>query len=193
MTFSEFGRRVRENGSNGTDHGTAAPMLLFGPALQGNGFIGEHPRMTDLTRGGNLKYTTDYIDVYGTVMQDWLCVDSSIINQSIPRPYTALDLGFNCSSTVRNHDYIVRENFTHTPIYTDEGVAIRIENNFPENYEIAIFNILGQNTGTIFNDTLEPGVHDINITTKLPGLTAGIYLYSIKKNNRNYSKKIVIS
>ena len=193
MTFSEFGRRVRENGSNGTDHGAAAPMLLFGPALNGNGFIGEHPSLTDLTRGGNLKHTQDYIDVYGTVLQDWLCVDPSVINNSIPRPFTALDLGFNCSSTVGNHDYVVRENFSHIPIYIQEGVAIRIENNFSENYKITLFNILGQNTGTIFDDVLEPGVHDISISDKLPSLTPGIYIYSIKKNNRNYSKKIVIS
>ncbi len=193
MTFSEFGRRVKENGSNGTDHGAAAPMLLFGPALNGNGFVGEHPSLTDLTRGGNLKHTQDYIDVYGTVLQDWLCVDPSVINNSIPRPYTALDLGFNCSSTVGNHDYVVRENFSHTPIYIQEGVAIRIENNSLENYKITLFNILGQNTGTIFDDTLEPGVHDISISDKLPSLTPGIYIYSIKKNNRNYSKKIVIS
>ena len=193
MTFSEFGRRVRENGSNGTDHGTAAPMMLFGPALNGNGFIGEHPSMTDLTRGGNLKHTTDYIDVYGTVLQDWLCIDPSVINKSIPRPYTALDLGFNCSSTVANHDYLVRENFTHTPIYDQEIVSIRIDNNFEENYEISLYNILGQNLGILFDDVLEPGQHEILIQEKLPRLTPGMYIYNIKKSNRNYSKKILIS
>ena len=193
MTFSEFGRRVRENGSNGTDHGTAAPMMLFGPALNGNGFIGEHPSLTDLTRGGNLKHTTDYIDVYGSVLQDWLCIDPSVINQSIPRPYTALDLGFDCNSTVVNHDYIVRENFDHIPIYDQERVSIRINNNFQDNYKISLYNILGQHAGILFDDVLEPGQHDISISHQLPQLTAGVYIYNINKNNRNYSKKIIIS
>jgi len=193
MTFSEFGRRVRENGSNGTDHGTAAPMLLFGPALNGSGFIGEHPSLSDLTRGGNLKFTQDFINVYGTVMQEWLCIDPSVINQSIPRPYTALDLGFDCKSTVVNHDYVVRENFEHIPIYDQERVSIRINNNFQDNYKISLYNILGQHTAVLFDDILEPGQHDISISDQLPQLGTGVYIYNIKKNNKNYSKKIIIS
>lgn len=191
MTISEFGRRVAENGSNGTDHGTAAPMLLFGPALNGNGFIGEHPSLSDLYRG-NLKYTQDFINVYGTIMQEWLCIDESIINQSIPRPYTALDLGFDCNSSVRNHDYIVRENFEHIPIYDDERVSIRIINNFEDNYKISLFNILGQQEGVLYDDIIEAGQFDISISDKFPQLKPGVYVYSINKNSRNYSKKIII-
>ncbi len=191
MTISEFGRRVNENGSNGTDHGTAAPMLLFGPALNGNGFIGEHPSLSDLNRG-NLKYTQDFINVYGTIMQEWLCVDESIINQSLPRPYTALDLGFNCSSSVRNHDYIVRENFEHIPIYDQGRISIRISNNFEGSYKISLFNILGQQAGVLYDDVLEPGQHDISVSDQLPQLKPGVYVYSINKDNRNYSKKIII-
>ncbi len=63
-------------------------------------------------------------------MQEWLCIDESIINQSIPRPYTPIDLGFDCKSSVTNHDYIVRENFEHIPIYDQERISIRIINNF---------------------------------------------------------------
>ncbi len=191
MTISEFGRRVRENGSNGTDHGTAAPMLLFGPSLNGNGFIGEHPSLTDLNRG-NLKYTQDFINVYGTIMQEWLCIDPSVINQSIPRPYTPLDLGFNCTSSVRNHDYIVRENFEHMPVYDQERVSIRITNNFEDSYRISLFNILGQQTGVLYDDIIEEGQHDISISEKFPQLKPGVYVYNINKNNRNYSKKIII-
>ena len=192
MTFSEFGRRVRENGSNGTDHGTAAPMLLFGPSLNGSGFVGEHPSMTNLVRGNNLEYTQDYINVYGTVMEQWLCIDPAIINQSIPRPYTTLDLGFTCSSGVTNHDYLIRENFEHMPIYEDEQVSIRINNNFQDNYQISLFNILGQKAGDLYDDVLDAGTHDISISQQLPQLTAGVYIYNINKNNRNYSKKIIV-
>ncbi len=193
MTFSEFGRRVRENGSNGTDHGKAAPMMLFGPALNGSGFIGEHPSLSDLDRGGNLKYTQDFINVYGTVMEQWLCIDPSIINQSIPRPYTALDFGFTCTSSVTNHDYIIRENFEHIAVYDEERVSIRINNNFEDSYKITLYNILGQHTGVLYDDILEPGQHDISISDQLPQLRPGVYIYNINKNNRNYSKKIIVS
>ena len=191
MTMSEFGRRVAENGSNGTDHGTAAPMLLFGPSLNGSGFIGEHPSLSDLNRG-NLKYTQDFINVYGTIMQEWLCIDPSVINQSIPRPYTAIDLGFSCSSSVTNHDYIVRENFDHIPIYDQEKVFIRINNNFQSSYKISLFNILGQQAGVLYDDIIEPGQHDISISDQLPQLKPGVYVYKINKDNRNYSKKVII-
>ena len=192
MTMSEFGRRVYENGSNGTDHGTAAPMMLFGPSLNGSGFIGEHPSLTNLNRG-NLRYTQDFINVYGTIMQEWLCIDPSAINQSIPRPYTPLDLGFSCSSAVTNHDYVIRENFEHTPIYDRETVSIRINNNFQDNYKISLYNILGQQAGELIDEVLEAGQHEISITEKLPQLETGVYIYNIKKGNKNYSKKIIIS
>jgi len=192
MTFSEFGRRVRENGSSGTDHGTAAPMLLFGPALGGSGFIGEHPSLSNLDRSGNLKFTQDFINVYGTIMQEWLCIDSNVINKSIPRPYIPLDLGFSCSSSVKNHDYIVRENFEHIPIYNQEKVSIRINNNFEGNYKISLYNILGQQMGILFDDVLSPGQHEISISEKMPRLKNGVYIYNINKSNKNYNKKIII-
>jgi len=70
MTFSEFGRRVEQNASGGTDHGAAAPMFLFGPRLK-PGIIGKHPSLTDLD-SGDLKYHTDFRSVYATVLQNWL-------------------------------------------------------------------------------------------------------------------------
>lgn len=70
MTFSEFGRRVEQNASGGTDHGAAAPMFLFGPAVR-QGIIGRHPSLTDLD-GGDLKFNVDFRSVYATVMQNWL-------------------------------------------------------------------------------------------------------------------------
>ena len=70
LTFSEFGRRVAENGSRGTDHGTAAPLFLAGPAVRG-GLYGAHPSLDDLDNG-NLRYSTDFRSVYATVLERWL-------------------------------------------------------------------------------------------------------------------------
>jgi uncharacterized protein (DUF1501 family) len=70
MTFSEFGRRVGENASRGTDHGTAAPAFLIGGNVKG-GLYGSHPSLDDLA-GGNLKYTTDFRSIYATVIERWL-------------------------------------------------------------------------------------------------------------------------
>jgi uncharacterized protein (DUF1501 family) len=70
MTFSEFGRRVRENASQGTDHGTAAPMFLAGGGVQ-SGPIGSHPSLADLEEG-DLKFHTDFRSVYATLLDCWL-------------------------------------------------------------------------------------------------------------------------
>jgi uncharacterized protein (DUF1501 family) len=73
MTFSEFGRRVAQNASNGTDHGTAAPMFLAGPMVR-PGILGNHPSLTDLDNG-DLKFTSDFRSVYAGILQQWLRAD----------------------------------------------------------------------------------------------------------------------
>jgi uncharacterized protein (DUF1501 family) len=70
MTFSEFGRRVQQNASNGTDHGTAMPLLVAGGKVKG-GIYGSHPSLTDLDHG-DLKFATDFRAVYATVLEKWM-------------------------------------------------------------------------------------------------------------------------
>jgi uncharacterized protein (DUF1501 family) len=70
VSFSEFGRRVAENASEGTDHGAAAPMFLGGSRVRA-GLTGEHPRLDDL-EDGDLKFHTDFRQVYATLLQQWL-------------------------------------------------------------------------------------------------------------------------
>jgi uncharacterized protein (DUF1501 family) len=74
MTFSEFGRRAKENGSRGTDHGSAAPMFLVGGKIKA-GVVGEHPSLTKLEMG-NLQHHTDFRQVYAAVLDQWLGVSS---------------------------------------------------------------------------------------------------------------------
>jgi uncharacterized protein (DUF1501 family) len=70
LAFSEFGRRVAENGSAGTDHGTSGPVFLAGTHIQ-SGLIGSYPSLTDLV-DGDLKMTVDFRRIYATVLEDWL-------------------------------------------------------------------------------------------------------------------------
>lgn len=69
MTYSEFGRRAAENGSGGTDHGTAAPHLLLGGAVKG-GLYGQQPSLSALDRG-DLRFTVDFRRLYSTVAREW--------------------------------------------------------------------------------------------------------------------------
>jgi uncharacterized protein (DUF1501 family) len=70
MCFSEFGRRVAENASDGTDHGAAAPMFFVGSGLRA-GLVGEHPSLGDLD-DGDLKFKLDFRQLYATALEDWL-------------------------------------------------------------------------------------------------------------------------
>ena len=74
MVFSEFGRRVGQNGSGGTDHGTAAPMYLVGDGVV-PGIRGDHPSLTDLDQG-DLKFTVDFRSIYAAVLEDWMGADA---------------------------------------------------------------------------------------------------------------------
>lgn len=74
MTFSEFGRRAHENGSRGTDHGSAAPMFLVGGRIKA-GAVGKHPSLTDL-QFDNLKHDIDFRQVYAAILDGWLGVSS---------------------------------------------------------------------------------------------------------------------
>lgn len=79
MTYSEFGRRAGENGSKGTDHGTAAPQFIFGGKVRG-GFYGEHPSLVNL-ENGDLRFGVDFRSVYGTVAREWLGASDSRFGQ----------------------------------------------------------------------------------------------------------------
>lgn len=70
MTFSEFGRRVAENASAGTDHGKASCLFVAGPGVKG-GLYGKHPSLSDLHQG-DIQHTVDFRSVYGGLLTDWL-------------------------------------------------------------------------------------------------------------------------
>jgi uncharacterized protein (DUF1501 family) len=78
MTWSEFGRRVNDNASNGTDHGTSAPHFVVGDAVH-RGIYGDAPSLTNLDSNGNLLIQNDFRSYYGTILSDWLGADAAAI------------------------------------------------------------------------------------------------------------------
>ena len=78
LVFSEFGRRLKENTSSGTDQGAAAPVFLAGRPVKGT-LIGPPPSLAELDDGGDPRFTTDFRDVYATLLRRWLAVDPDAI------------------------------------------------------------------------------------------------------------------
>lgn len=190
MTFSEFGRRVYENASEGTDHGAAAPVMLFGPALNGNGFVGEHPDLNDLDTIGNLKYGTDFRQVYATIMQDWLCIDPSLINEALLDDYEPLNLGFECIDTSVSE--FRPDAINHQAIYSNNDVLISYTLPISMDVKIQIYNVMGQ---MIYNRNSEmkfSGNHKLSVKNNAKKMAHGQYTYQIIANGRAYSKSFVI-
>lgn len=192
MTISEFGRRPDENGSNGTDHGAAAPLMLFGPGLNGNGFIGNHPSLTSLDNNGNLVYNIDFRQVYATVMQEWLCIDAAVVNQALlGSSYERVDLGFGCSGTIDDGPDTI--GFEHFALYEDNKTIIKIRNPETQHTVVKLYNIIGQEVSTLKNEMLMAGEHEIDVKQAVGSrLATGQYIYRISVGNNNFSKSILV-
>lgn len=217
MTFSEFGRRIFENGSNGTDHGKAAPTLFFGSGLNGSAFVGDHPSLDAPNGRGNLEYTMDFRDLYATVLAEWLCVPIPLVEQHLlNHPYNPINLGFNCSGvefppiaidneppTPPTPEDPVAEDPTpellqaidHRPFYpTDGNPHIYLEMPFTGHVDIQLYNILGQNVGTVYNEIMLEGSAEINIRERLnKHISTGKYIYRIQVSDRKMSKSIMVA
>lgn len=193
MTISEFGRRPDENGSNGTDHGAAAPMLLFGPGLQGNGFIGNHPSLTSLDQNGNLVYNVDFREIYATVMQEWLCIEPEVVNQALlGGNYNTVDLGFVCSA-LNSDEFDTSEGFTHFAMYPDNQTIIKFKNPLTQHTVVKLYDILGREISTLKNEMLFAGEHEINVKNEAKTrLSTGQYIYRISAGDQSYSKSIIL-
>jgi len=218
MTFSEFGRRIFENGSKGTDHGKAAPTLFFGSGLNGSAFVGEHPSLEDPNERGNLDYTMDFRDLYGTVLAEWLCVPRNLVElHLLGHPYKAINLGFNCSGeaftdivyndanpTIPNptEDPITIDptpellnTIVHKPFYpTDKTPHIYLEMPFTAHVDIQLYNIMGQNLGTVYNEIMTQGSIEINIRERMSSyLATGKYIYRIRVQDKKLSKSVMVA
>jgi len=195
MTISEFGRRFVENGSLGTDHGTSAPVLLFGTGLNGNGFIGEHPTLPQNPNVGfNVESTNDFRQIYATVMKEWLCVNPEVVNKALlGAEFESLNLGFSCDgSTIGPVD---GDSLSHVVTY-EENKEIYLTINTPQtiHVDIILFDIIGQKVATLRNDVLTEGQHRINIREAANArLSTGQYIYRIETNQGDFSSPLMIS
>jgi hypothetical protein len=90
MTFSEFGRRVQSNASSGTDHGSAAPVFVFGKSVKG-GVIGSNPSLTNLDNG-NLRMQYDFRQIYASILKQWFGANNSEYSAVLGKDFTTLPL-----------------------------------------------------------------------------------------------------
>ncbi|MCB0453507.1 MAG: DUF1501 domain-containing protein [Aequorivita sp.] len=193
MTISEFGRRPYENGSNGTDHGAASPVMLFGSGLDGNGFVGTHPNLTEWDADDNLIPTTDFRDVYSTVLTEWFCLDPSVVSSILlNQNYQTLDMGITCQN-LSSTNFNDTTRFVHVPIYQNDRTFIEINMPNTANVDIRLYDMMGREVGMLENKILYPGKYSIDVKEKIrTRLSYGQYIYRISTGGQFYSKSIQI-
>ena len=190
MSYSEFGRRIEQNASGGTDHGAAAPLMLFGEGLNGSGFIGENPDLQDLDEVGNLKYGTDFRQVYATILENWLCVDPETVNLVLGADFSRIsELGLTCGIAT-SLNKINGQTLSHRAIYQADGILIEYNLKESAPVRVELSNLLGQRVQVLFQGFQSSGLQQVPI---LPAnLAKGIYVYTIQAGVQRVSKKIMI-
>ena len=172
MTFSEFGRTLAANGSGGTDHGSAAPVMLFGPAVEG-GFFGSAPNLVnDLDRSA-VGPTTDYRSLYATLLERWFEVPAADVDSLLGR--AAPRLGFLAATPVASGpdaradaDALLAP--APNPFVDRASVAVRTAQGGTARLEV--FDTLGRRVARLFDGSLAPGEHRFVLdgTDLAPGL-----------------------
>lgn len=188
-TFSEFGRRPEANGSYGSDHGSAAPMIIMGKHVI-PGIINSNPNLTNL-ESGNLRMQTDYRQIFHTVLQDWLKASPEAIAATGFDKYLKVDFINNSLTSIKT-DFIT-ERFSVSecvPNPAIESTTVIVQSPNETTLEAKLYNSDGKFVETIFEGNIYNGKNNIslNFVTKQAGLYTIMFIFK----NSKISKKIAI-
>ena len=186
MTFSEFGRRIRSNGSGGTDHGTAAPMIVFGTCIQ-NQMLGNNPEIANqvaIQEGVSMQH--DFRSIYGSILQDWFTVPEDEIRSLLYEDYQHIPILCNLVSNEEVYDANLSSKNFPNPFehYTD--IEFTSEN---EKVRVSIFDALGHEVKVLTDQKLNAGTHKIRFDAH--DFPSGNYYYRIASGNRFVTKLMV--
>ncbi|MEM6724042.1 MAG: DUF1501 domain-containing protein [Bacteroidota bacterium] len=194
MTFSEFGRRIEENASLGTDHGSAAPVLLFGPGVNGSAFVGARADLRNPDEFGNLDYHTDFKSIYATVLQDWMCLDALSVDSIMGGSYPRIDkLILACGERPGVGGTPLPE-LVHEVRYGSAGVAYLYYNlTVDSRVRIDLFHVDGRTIGTLHDANMPKGTHQLMLSSLRHRLSSGQYAYRIEAQGQSVSKLFTVN
>jgi hypothetical protein len=191
MTTSEFGRRPQQNASAGTDHGAAAPMLLFGPELGESGFVGTHPDLYSFDAANNLIHTTDYRAIYQSIIENWMCFSVSDAEQVVGGSFGPINLGLSCQATrVSRHPLPSGNIRMATQGYNHFHFSFELVEN--AHTQIQVFDLSGRMVAKMHRGQLQRGYHTFELQAAQYNLIPGLYIFTVRANRSVTSKKFVI-
>lgn len=187
VTFSEFGRRVNQNGTLGTDHGTAAPMFVIGKTVRG-GLIGENPNLKILDANGDLKFNYDYRQVYSTIIRDHLGVGAVNTQQIFNQAFERLPIYQNSPDQLP--EFTSLELVTSVPNPVIDFALIQYSVFEKMIVKLAVYDLQGQEIQEIYQGNREVGSYQI--TADLARISSGFYIISLSgPNGQRQSRRMI--
>lgn len=199
VSFSEFGRQVRENGSLGTDHGDLAPFFVVGNGISG-GILGNNPVFTNTTsfyyNQNQRRY--DYRQIFASLLQDWLGADSGLISstqlQDFVTPGNKIDLvkpnqkADVVCATLGSSEVQTTVGVNVYPNPARDFVTIDFSSIKYKTVKLTLFDL----SGKLVLSTVE-NQYQQKIEVNTAGFPSGSYILNIKTNQNSYSKKVIIA
>ena len=189
MTYSEFGRRAASNASYGTDHGNAAPMLIFGTCLN-PGVYGENPNLSNL-QNGNIPMQHDYRQVFSSVIKDWFNASDAAISQVRFQDYIANRVDYIQCKELSTKE-LFKENLWMNCYPNPSTSATTVEYYLHKagHVEIEVKDITGRLLATIVNANANQGKHSVDFD--LSPYQSGTYIFNLKTNDVSITKKVIL-
>lgn len=163
MTYSEFGRRIRSNGSYGTDHGDAAPLIVFGSCVNA-GIMGSNPIITtDVDGKVGVPMETDFRDIYGSVLMDWFEVDETLVKNLFHEDFTYVPIAASCA-TPSSIDNSIAHKISMKTYPNPTADIFVLEFAIEESYQrVSLLDALGRELEIISNRKFESASHQIQV------------------------------
>ncbi len=184
MTFSEFGRRIKSNGSGGTDHGAAAPLFVFGHYAQ-NGVSGNSPVIPlSVNTGDNIPMQYDFRSVYASILQQWFCVPETTLENVMLKNFQNLPVIKRSAPCVSTNQDIInltagKNIISNYPNPFQSSTTISYES-FGGHTLIQVFNAEGRLMKTLVDADKNAGDHKISFENE--GYAPGVYYARLQNN-----------
>lgn len=190
MTFSEFGRKIKSNAGGGTDHGSAAPMIIFGNCLNA-GIIGNNAQIAaNVNNNEGVAMQYDFKWVYGSILMDWFGVSQDKVKTLLSDDFQHLPIIGNCNEIPTSTDDLISVlNAEVFPNPFDQKFTLRFSITKKETVRIQIFDVVGKIVRTISNKLITEGQHKILI--EMHSLPSGVYFTRIEAGNGVKTLRVV--
>ncbi len=194
VTFSEFGRRVFQNGSSGTDHGTSAPMFIFGQHLAG-GLLGDAPDLKNLDPARNMIAGIDFRSVYGSLLRDWFGMGQGEVDQLFNGAYPVLN-AFNAQLSTSTEEavsiphQVTLESVYPNPLHGSQARVV-ISLNEPGPVVISVVDLLGRPVASRDMGILQTGQHELPFELNA-GTAAGTYIVRVQHKSASIARPIQV-